>query len=242
MSLIICSECNKEISEKARTCPNCGLPLSSDEKLVIDNNSEIAHEQPILCPNTFPKNLSIGKQITNWKLDAAFEGIYNQAENVIGSINSGKVKVMLHTHGVRIWSGINMYDIHNSQIINIVKTSSAELVQANKSVLGRAVVGALIMGPLGAVVGGMSGISAKEKLQIRQYLVINFWEIDTRTSQSILIQCDEAQPISSFIERQKQENSINLSQHRVAEKESTPIWAIICVFVIILSILTVIFV
>ena len=149
---------------------------------------------------------------------------------------------MLHTHGVRIWSGINMYDIHNSQIINIVKTSSAELVQANKSVVGRAVVGALIMGPLGAVVGGMSGISAKEKLQIRQYLVINFWEIDTRTSQSILIQCDEAQPISSFIERQKQENSINLSQHRVAEKESTPIWAIICVFVIILSILTVIFV
>ena len=41
MSLIICPECKKQISDKARTCPNCGLPLSSDEKLVIDNNSEI---------------------------------------------------------------------------------------------------------------------------------------------------------------------------------------------------------
>lgn len=27
MALIICKECGKEISDKAKCCPNCGLPL-----------------------------------------------------------------------------------------------------------------------------------------------------------------------------------------------------------------------
>ncbi|MCA9367214.1 zinc ribbon domain-containing protein [Candidatus Kaiserbacteria bacterium] len=29
MALIICSECGKEISEKATTCPRCGNPINN---------------------------------------------------------------------------------------------------------------------------------------------------------------------------------------------------------------------
>lgn len=29
MSLINCSECDKQVSDKARSCPNCGVPLNS---------------------------------------------------------------------------------------------------------------------------------------------------------------------------------------------------------------------
>lgn len=29
MALIICSECGKEVSDKATTCPNCGAPIVS---------------------------------------------------------------------------------------------------------------------------------------------------------------------------------------------------------------------
>tara|TARA_B100000579_G_scaffold173244_1_gene141217 strand:+ start:475 stop:777 length:303 start_codon:yes stop_codon:yes gene_type:complete len=32
MSLIKCSECGKEISDKATTCPNCGCPTVAFEK------------------------------------------------------------------------------------------------------------------------------------------------------------------------------------------------------------------
>lgn len=35
MSLIKCTECGKEISDKATTCPNCGCPLSMEEKKII---------------------------------------------------------------------------------------------------------------------------------------------------------------------------------------------------------------
>ena len=32
MALINCSECGKEISDKALTCPNCGAPVENDER------------------------------------------------------------------------------------------------------------------------------------------------------------------------------------------------------------------
>ena len=35
MSLIKCPECGKEISDKAKTCPNCGIPLKNRTKLII---------------------------------------------------------------------------------------------------------------------------------------------------------------------------------------------------------------
>ena len=31
MSLIKCSECGKEISDKAKVCPNCGAPIKEGE-------------------------------------------------------------------------------------------------------------------------------------------------------------------------------------------------------------------
>ena len=38
MSLIICSECGKEISNKADACPACGNPIN---KVKIENNEKI---------------------------------------------------------------------------------------------------------------------------------------------------------------------------------------------------------
>lgn len=31
MALIKCSECGKEVSDKANSCPNCGAPIKEDE-------------------------------------------------------------------------------------------------------------------------------------------------------------------------------------------------------------------
>jgi hypothetical protein len=35
MSLIKCPECNKEISDKAKSCPNCGCPININAKYQI---------------------------------------------------------------------------------------------------------------------------------------------------------------------------------------------------------------
>lgn len=241
MALIICPECGKEVSDKASICPNCGYPIFQDDTNIndefalvdIDDNNKLTIE----CPQEFPSDLRIGQQITNWKFDAALEGIYSQGENTITNIPSGKVQILLHTHGIRIFSGLNSFDIHNFQVISIEKTTSAQIAQINKSVIGRAIVGNLIMGPLGAIVGGMSGLGTKDKLQVRQYVVVNFWSIENRTAQSILIQCDENQPVSAFIARQQEEQAKNLLENRTAEEEHMPIWGILCIFIIIISLI-----
>lgn len=36
MSLIKCPECGKEISDKAATCPNCGMPLRREDRGTYD--------------------------------------------------------------------------------------------------------------------------------------------------------------------------------------------------------------
>ena len=35
MALINCPECNKEISDKAKSCPNCGCPININTKYKI---------------------------------------------------------------------------------------------------------------------------------------------------------------------------------------------------------------
>ena len=54
---------------------------------------------------------------------------------------------------------INLKDIEN---VNVIKESEIiPAVEENKSVLGRAIAGDVLLGPLGAVVGGMSGVGKK---------------------------------------------------------------------------------
>ena len=76
---------------------------------------------------------------------------------------------------------------------------------------------------------------------IKQFVIINFWDIDTKSAQSLLIQCDNNQPIDAFISRQIKEAQTNLTENRIAEEEHTPVWMIICFLIIIVSVIIVIF-
>ncbi|HPZ03838.1 MAG TPA: zinc ribbon domain-containing protein [Bacteroidales bacterium] len=237
MALINCPECGKEISDKAISCPNCGVPLSKEISQLEKKNEE---QMEILPFPNLPENLDIGRQITNWAFDAAFEGFFDGRENTLSVIPSGKVTVLLHTHGIELMSGLNFYPIHNSQIISLKTVSQEELVKTDKSVIGRAVVGGLILGPLGAIVGGMSGIGSKEKFINKQYFIINFWDTITQSAQSILISSTEGTKINSFIARQAKENSLNITDNREPEPNTMLAWAIICIIVIIISVIIII--
>lgn len=57
----------------------------------------------------------------------------------------------------------------------------------NKSSIGRAVVAGIVLGFLGAIIGGMSGIWTKNMKIF--YLVINYWDINNRQQNSIFIAC-----------------------------------------------------
>jgi hypothetical protein len=49
-----------------------------------------------------------------------------------------------------------------------------EIREKSKSVIGRAAVGGLLLGPLGAIVGGISGVGNKQKPESHYYFVINY--------------------------------------------------------------------
>ena len=57
MALINCSECQKEISDKAISCPNCGNPMNNAVAIANTENEEILKFPEL------PSKLDIGKQI-----------------------------------------------------------------------------------------------------------------------------------------------------------------------------------
>lgn len=69
---------------------------------------------------------------------------------------------------------------NKSVSLNIDKITSAriltekEIIEKNKSVVGRAVVGTFIAGPIGSIVGGMSGVGNKKKNKSYRTLIINY--------------------------------------------------------------------
>lgn len=235
MALINCPECRKEISDKAAACPNCGNPIINAFTEQESNQTEILNEELLAFPD-LPTDLNIGQQITNWSFDAHFKGVYDRTENVVDAIPHGNVDVMLHTHGICVNQGLTFYYIHNSQIINIQTASKAELAKINKSVIGRAVVGNLIFGPLGAIIGGMSGFGTKDKFLDNQYMIINYWDTKSMIAQTLLISGDR-ETINRFICRHSTEQQKNREENRGAETNTTPIWAIICVIIIVISLI-----
>lgn len=60
------------------------------------------------------------------------------------------------------------------QIIGINVVSEKEIIEKGKSTVGRAVVGGVLLGPLGAIVGGMSGIGTNKTNKTTYYMVINY--------------------------------------------------------------------
>jgi len=56
---------------------------------------------------------------------------------------------------------------------NYVSVFSPEVKKKNKSVVGRAILGGLLLGPLGLVVGGMSGIGEKDLKGVENIITIN---------------------------------------------------------------------
>jgi hypothetical protein len=76
--------------------------------------------------------------------------------------------------------------IHNEQIINSQAVKRTALIQESKSVAGRAIVGGLILGPVGALVGGLTGLGTAPTAY-DGCLVVNYWDSDSRTPRTLIV-------------------------------------------------------
>jgi hypothetical protein len=196
--IISCPECNKDVSDKAVSCPNCGYPIS---QINTQNNKVVDTGYPDLIGD-----LSLGKQIVSWFGDAAITGYFDNRENVTDNIPTGKMHVLLCENGIRLCGSFYkpIMDLHFKQVISLKETTQQELSATDKSVIGRGIVGGLILGPIGAIVGGMSGIGTKTKVKDKKYLIINYWSKTTKQPASLLIGCEiKATPFIKRFEKEK---------------------------------------
>ena len=61
-----------------------------------------------------------------------------------------------------------------SQILETNFYTETEILEKSKSVVGRSVVGAALFGPVGAIVGGMSGIGSKNEKSVHRFYTITY--------------------------------------------------------------------
>ena len=196
MALINCSECGKGVSDKAMSCPNCGCPI----------NQLIKQVKELKCPDLWDNY--IGKPVDQMSLNTKVDGYFHKDENVFNGIPEGKVHLRIHEYGVKFYGSFytELIEIHKSQLIDITETNENELVVKDKSVIGRAVVGTILLGPFGGLVGAISGVGSKTKSKYVSILVISFWDAKSREPISILIRSEKR--IGSFVDRCKKDLNI----------------------------------
>jgi hypothetical protein len=203
VALINCPECDKQISDKADSCPNCGCPINLISlKQVV--NHEIALAEELECPD-FPDDMSVGKVVGNWFSNVTVFGTFKKDLCTPAIITNGVFddgKVVLCEYGLQIESGRlipSLTNVHFSQMMSIRETSEEELAQSGKSVLGRATVGGLLLGPVGAVIGGMSGLGKTTKQLTKKILVTSFWDAHIRRPQLIVLSVNPICDIKNFL-------------------------------------------
>ena len=94
--------------------------------------------------------------------------------------NGANIRLKLTNYYLKICD-INNRDILNislKDIVNVAIISDKELIEKDKSVIGRGLVGGVLFGGVGLLLGGLSGVGSKSVMQNVDYLVINYKDND----------------------------------------------------------------
>ena len=87
MALIKCSECSKEISDKAETCVHCGCPLSAtlEKAYKLTKCPECGHPMEFFKDDATRRCGNCKKKIVNPKMDFGCDAYCQYAEQCIGT-------------------------------------------------------------------------------------------------------------------------------------------------------------
>lgn len=132
--------------------------------------------------------MNIGKQITNWWGNARIKGFYELTENDFDEIPYGEVEVILHKNGIKIGPHFAaMFSIHKSQIISMFIANREMLSEVDSNFEG--------------------AVKKNDPLSVINffYLVIQFWDINSKKAQNLFISCKEEREIVAFLKREEKE-------------------------------------
>ena len=75
-----------------------------------------------------------------------------------------------------------------SRVKDVRDVNETQIFEANKSVLGRSVVGGLLLGPLGSIVGGMSGLNGRKSKKVQKHFVMITYETTAQEEKQIVLE------------------------------------------------------
>lgn len=180
MALIVCVECGKQVSSLAVACPGCGCPLSSEAP------SNTMPKRPDL-----PTNLQVFTSVSLFSFTPGIVWGKVSAISDFPGVNLGcSASVDRYEEGIGLSAGGKYLRIHYSQIASVQFTKAASVKETSKSILGRAAVGAVFLGPVGAIVGGLSGTGKNSKPV--DAMQIMFWSDDFNRYCTLVIESERS--------------------------------------------------
>lgn len=127
--------------------------------------------------------LTVGKNSKELKEKGVIASLLvNHAEG-IPLLESGRpVKLFLYNDKIAI---NDQQSIALEKIQNIKVSTEKEITEKERSVIGRAALGGLLLGPVGAVVGGISGVKNKKKTKENYFLIIEYINKDSALNTAV---------------------------------------------------------
>lgn len=181
MAWINCAACRKLEDSSAVVCRHCGCPPKAAPSTAV---AKRAVGEPKL-----PDDLSIPTQVFGFGFTASeFSATVSNACEIPGAPLGESVQISRRKEGLSLFGlyGKALTRVHYSQVFAAQFIEAMKVEQHSKSVLGRAAVGAILLGPFGAVVGGMSGMSKDEKPV--HGMRLTFWNTEKKRYDSLLLE------------------------------------------------------
>lgn len=225
MPLIQCPDCNTDISDKAKICIKCGYPIQQlSQEIIIDQEIMIDTElENTVADIGNARDFNIHQQIANWSGNGVLKNITSQIEKGdLGSLCSGDFIFYRHKSGVRIRNksnGNDSYDVNYRQIIDITETTAEEMVQKNKSIIGRGIAGGLLLGPAAAVVGALSAMNTTS---LKKLTIIKFSFCDpvTLARRDVYFKVPQGSSALFVLNTQNEMNKVRPNYQRVFMERS----------------------
>ncbi len=171
MSLIICTECGKEFSDKAPTCPNCGCP-TKEIKNIKNNTKDIVNSEFAVSETLLEEIYSIHPDSKAYAIKECMNrtGLnIKELKPIIDDFYASKQPAPI------TFSNKYTNRFHNEKLIIAEDTkkvaeekskpaircpkcdnsSDIQIFDGNKKLsISKGIVGGLLLGPAGAIAGG----------------------------------------------------------------------------------------
>jgi hypothetical protein len=164
MSVIECLDCNGKVSLNAPSCIHCGSP-----------NPNFTKSTEVIPIPKLAKDLSVSSGFFGFHI-ALLQLTFSKDLNPDENFPNGNVAVGAYKNGLKIYVKESTFDIHYSQITGTTYKDYNSTIHEQKSVIGRALIGGVLLGGVGAVVGGISGVKTKEVLY-NQAMTLKFYNV-----------------------------------------------------------------